>query len=223
MGTVAIVGIDHSGGEQLDEEEHGKLTHRGGCVEKHRLFKLDANDEVDDHCHARKEETAGHSFAVEHQEEGQIDERRTRLSLSILGMKEKGEEIRLSAYKGKKIVLYFYPKDSTSGCTAQACNLRDNYSELRKAGYEVIGVSVDNEKSHQKFIEKNNLPFTLIADTDKKLVEEFGVWGEKKLYGRAYMGTFRTTFLINEEGIVERIITPKEVKTKEHASQILNQ
>ena len=90
----------------------------------------------------------------------------------ILGINEKGEEIRLSAYKGKKIVLYFYPKDSTSGCTAQACNLRDNYSELRKAGYEVIGVSVDNEKSHQKFIEKNNLPFTLIADTDKKLVEK---------------------------------------------------
>ena len=141
----------------------------------------------------------------------------------VLGINEKGEEIRLSAYKGKKIVLYFYPKDSTSGCTAQACNLRDNYSELRKAGYEVIGVSVDNEKSHQKFIEKNNLPFTLIADTDKKLVEEFGVWGEKKLYGRAYMGTFRTTFLINEEGIVERIINPKKVKTKEHASQILNQ
>ena len=137
----------------------------------------------------------------------------------ILGTNEKGEEIRLSAYQGKKIVLYFYPKDSTSGCTAQACSLRDNYSELRKAGYEVIGVSVDNEKSHQKFIEKNNL----IADTDKKLVEEFGVWGEKKLYGRAYMGTLRTTFLINEEGIVERIITPKEVKTKEHAAQILNQ
>ena len=124
----------------------------------------------------------------------------------VLGINEKGEEIRLSAYKGKKIVLYFYPKDSTSGCTAQACSLRDNYSELRKAGYD-----------------KNNLPFTLIADTDKKLVEEFGVWGEKKLYGRAYMGTFRTTFLINEEGIIERIITPKEVKTKEHASQILNQ
>lgn len=141
----------------------------------------------------------------------------------ILGTNEKGEEIRLSAYQGKKIVLYFYPKDSTSGCTAQACSLRDNYSELRKAGYEAIGVSVDNEKSHQKFIEKNNLPFTLIADTDKKLVEEFGVWGEKKLYGRAYMGTLRTTFLINEEGIVERIITPKEVKTKEHAAQILKQ
>ena len=141
----------------------------------------------------------------------------------ILGTNEKGEKVCLSAYKGKKIVLYFYPKDNTSGCTVQACNLRDNYEELRKAGYEVIGVSVDNERSHRKFIEKNNLPFTLIADIDKKLVEEFGVWGEKKLYGRAYMGTFRTTFLINEEGIIERIITPKEVKTKEHAAQILNQ
>ena len=110
----------------------------------------------------------------------------------ILGTNEKGEEIRLSAYQGKKIVLYFYPKDSTSGCTAQACSLRDNYSELRKAGYEVIGVSVDNEKSHQKFIEKNNLPFTLIADTDKKLVEEFGVWGEKKLYGRKASHVMKT-------------------------------
>ena len=125
----------------------------------------------------------------------------------ILGVNEKGEEIRLSNYRGKKIVIYFYPKDNTS--------------ELRKAGYEVIGVSVDDEKSHQKFIAKNELPFTLIADTDKRLVEEFGVWGEKKLYGRAYMGTFRTTFLINEEGIIERIIGPKEVKTKEHAAQIL--
>lgn len=141
----------------------------------------------------------------------------------LLGLNEKGEEIRLSQYKGKKVVVYFYPKDSTPGCTSQACNLRDNYSELRKAGYEVIGVSIDNEKSHLRFIEKNNLPFTLIADTDKKLVEEFGVWGEKKLYGRSYMGTFRTTFLINEEGIVERIITPKEVNTKDHATQILNQ
>ena len=139
----------------------------------------------------------------------------------VLGINEKGEEIRLSDYKGKKIVLYFYPKDMTSGCTAQACNLRDNYSALRKAGYEVIGVSVDNEKSHQKFIEKNNLPFPLIADTDKKLVEQFGVWGEKSMYGRKYMGTFRTTFIINEEGVIERIITPKEVKTKDHAAQIL--
>ncbi|MBS6240607.1 MAG: thioredoxin-dependent thiol peroxidase [Bacteroides sp.] len=139
----------------------------------------------------------------------------------VLGINEKGEAIRLSDYKGKKIVLYFYPKDMTSGCTAQACNLRDNYSELRKTGYEVIGVSVDNEKSHQKFIEKNNLPFPLIADTDKKLVEQFGVWGEKSMYGRKYMGTFRTTFIINEEGVIERIIPPKEVKTKDHAAQIL--
>ena len=137
----------------------------------------------------------------------------------ILGIK--GEEIRLSNYKGKKLVLYFYPKDSTSGCTAQACNLRDNYDALRQAGYEVVGVSVDSEKSHQKFIEKNSLPFPLIADTDKKLVEQFGVWGEKSMYGRKYMGTFRTTFIINEEGVVERIIGPKEVKTKDHAAQIL--
>lgn len=139
----------------------------------------------------------------------------------ILGINEKGEEIRLSNYKGKKLVLYFYPKDSTSGCTAQACNLRDNYDSLRQAGYEVVGVSVDSEKSHLKFIEKNSLPFPLIADTDKKLVEQFGVWGEKSMYGRKYMGTFRTTFIINEEGIVERIIGPKEVKTKDHAAQIL--
>jgi len=139
----------------------------------------------------------------------------------ILGLNENGEEIRLSAYLGKKIVLYFYPKDNTSGCTAQACNLRDNYAELRKAGYEVIGVSVDDAKSHQKFIAKNELPFTLIADTDKKLVEQFGVWGEKSMYGRKYMGTFRTTFIINEEGIIERIILPKQVKTKEHSKQIL--
>ena len=140
----------------------------------------------------------------------------------ILGVNEKGEEIRLSDYKGRKVVLYYYPKDSTSGCTAQACNLRDHYAELREAGYAVIGVSVDSEKSHQKFIEKNALPFPLIADTDKKLVEQFGVWGEKSMYGRKYMGTFRTTFILNEEGIIERIISPKEVKTKEHASQILN-
>ena len=139
----------------------------------------------------------------------------------ILGINEKGEEIRLSDYKGKKLVLYFYPKDSTSGCTAEACNLRDNYDALRQAGYEVVGVSVDGEKSHQKFIEKNSLPFHLIADTDKKLVEQFGVWGEKSMYGRKYMGTFRTTFIINEEGIVERIIGPKEIKTKDHAAQII--
>jgi peroxiredoxin Q/BCP len=140
----------------------------------------------------------------------------------ILGINEKGEEIKLSSYAGRKLVLYFYPKDNTSGCTAEACSLRDNYSDLRKAGYEVVGVSVDSEKSHQKFIEKHQLPFPLIADTDKSLVEQFGVWAEKSMYGRKYMGTLRTTFIINEEGIIERIIGPKEIKTKEHAKQILN-
>ena len=139
----------------------------------------------------------------------------------LLGLNEKGEEIRLSQYAGKKLVLYFYPKDSTSGCTTEACNLRDNYATLRRAGYEVVGVSVDSAASHQKFIAKHELPFPLIADTEKTLVEAFGVWGEKSMYGRKYMGTFRTTFIINEEGIVERIFQPKEIKVKEHAEQIL--
>ena len=140
---------------------------------------------------------------------------------SLLGLNEKGEEVKASDFAGKKLVLYFYPKDSTSGCTAEACSLRDRYDELQKAGYEVLGVSVDSEKSHQKFIEKNNLPFNLIADTEKKLVETFGVWAEKKMYGRSYMGTLRTTFIINEKGEVEKIFTPKEIKTKIHAEQIL--
>jgi len=139
----------------------------------------------------------------------------------LLGLNEKGEEIRLSQYAGKKLVLYFYPKDSTSGCTTEACNLRDNYAALRRAGYEVVGVSVDSAASHQKFIAKHELPFSLIADTEKTLVETFGVWGEKSMYGRKYMGIFRTTFIINEEGIVERIFLPKEIKVKEHAEQIL--
>ncbi len=139
----------------------------------------------------------------------------------ILGIDENGNEIRLSNYKGQKVVLYFYPKDSTPGCTTEACNLRDNYEKLRKDNYAVIGVSVDNESSHRNFIEKNNLPFPLIADTDKKLVELFGVWGEKQMYGRSYMGTFRTTFIIDEEGIVSQIISPKEINVKEHAKQIL--
>lgn len=139
----------------------------------------------------------------------------------ILGKNQDGKEIRLSDYKGKKVVLYFYPKDSTPGCTAQACSLRDNYSELKKAGYEVIGVSADSEKSHQRFIEKQQLPFDLIADTDTALSAAFGTWGEKSMYGRKYMGMFRTTFIINEEGIIERIISPKEVNTKTHAQQII--
>ena len=140
----------------------------------------------------------------------------------VLGINEQGEEILLSNYKGKKLVLYFYPKDNTSGCTAEACSLRDNYAELRRQGYEVIGVSVDNEASHRKFIEKHDLPFPLIADTEKKLVEAMGVWGEKSMYGRKYMGTFRTTFLIDEEGFIERIFLPKEIKTKTHGEQLLS-
>lgn len=139
----------------------------------------------------------------------------------VLGYDENGKEIRVSDYKGKKIVLYFYPKDMTSGCTSEACNLRDNMAALQEQGYAVIGASVDDSKSHQKFIAKNELTFPLIADTDKKLVEQFGVWGEKSMYGRKYFGTFRTTFIINEEGIVERIIGPKQIKTKDHAKQIL--
>lgn len=142
---------------------------------------------------------------------------------NVLGINENGDEIKLSDYAGRKIALYFYPKDMTSGCTAEACSLRDSYSELRTAGYEVIGVSVDGMASHKKFIEKNDLPFSLISDTDKKLVEKFGVWAEKKMYGRSYMGTLRTTFIIDENGVIERIITPKEIKTKEHANQILKQ
>lgn len=139
----------------------------------------------------------------------------------ILGRNQDGKEIKLSDYKGKKLVLYFYPKDSTPGCTAQACSLRDNYSELKEAGYEVIGVSADSEKSHLKFIEKQQLPFDLIADTETTLSGLFGTWGEKSMYGRKYMGMFRTTFIINEEGIIERIISPKEVNTKTHAQQII--
>lgn len=140
----------------------------------------------------------------------------------VLGVNQNGKEIKLSDFKGKKVILYFYPKDNTSGCTAQACSLRDGYEELQAAGYEVIGVSKDSAKSHQGFINKQGLPFQLIADTDTLLNQQFGVWAEKKLYGRAYMGTARTTFIINEEGIIEKIIGPKEVNTKDHANQILN-
>ena len=139
----------------------------------------------------------------------------------VLGFDANGKEIKTSDYKGQKIVLYFYPKDNTTGCTAEACNLRDNYSELRKQGYAVIGVSVDDANSHNKFITKYELPFPLIADTDKKLVTQFGVWGEKKMYGRSYMGTLRTTFIIDENGIISKIITPKEIKVKDHAAQII--
>ena len=130
-----------------------------------------------------------------------------------------GNTIKLSDYKGKKVVLYFYPKDNTPGCTTQACNLRDNYDLLLKQGYQVIGVSSDSEKSHKKFIEKHELPFPLIADTEKEVHNLYGTWGEKNMYGRKYMGTFRTTFVIDEEGNISEII--KKVKTKEHTDQIL--
>lgn len=140
----------------------------------------------------------------------------------MLGTNEKGEEVRLGMFAGQKVVLYFYPKDNTSGCTSEACSLRDSYDELRRQGYEVIGVSPDSEASHSKFIAKYELPFTLIADTEKALAQAFGVWGEKKMYGRTYMGILRTTFIIGEDGTIERIFTPKEIKVKEHAKQILD-
>lgn len=139
----------------------------------------------------------------------------------FLGLDENGNEIHVSDFKGKKLVLYFYPKDSTSGCTQEACNLRDNYERFLAKGYAVVGVSVQDAKSHLKFKAKNNLPFPLIADTDMKLNEAFGVWGEKSMYGRKYMGTFRTTFIINEEGVVEKIFGPKQIKVKDHSNQIL--
>lgn len=132
---------------------------------------------------------------------------------------QNGETVKLSDYRGKKVVIYFYPKDNTPGCTAQACNLRDNYTDLQKEGYEVIGISTDSVDSHQKFAEKQSLPFTLIADEDKNINEAYGVWQEKSMYGRKYMGTARTTFIIDEKGIITDII--EKVKTSDHSAQIL--
>lgn len=130
-----------------------------------------------------------------------------------------GKEVSLDDFKGKKVVLYFYPKDLTPGCTAEACNLRDNYSTLKKAGFVVIGVSADSEASHAKFAEKKELPFTLLADTDKKIINAYGVWGPKQFMGRHYDGIHRKTFVIDENGKIERIF--EKVKTKAHAEQIL--
>ena len=140
----------------------------------------------------------------------------------ILGKDQNGNEVRLSDFAGKKLVLYFYPKDNTSGCTAEACSLRDNLPALAGKGYAVVGVSPDSEASHQRFIEKHGLPFTLIADTDHSLAEKMGVWGEKSMYGRKYMGILRTTFIIDPDGNIEHIFGPKQIKTKEHGNQILN-
>lgn len=132
---------------------------------------------------------------------------------------QSGNTISLNDYAGKKLVLYFYPKDDTPGCTAEACNLRDNYDSLLNAGFDVIGVSSDNEKSHQKFIGKYSLPFRLISDTDQKVSNDYGVWGLKKFMGKEYMGINRTTFLIDENGNIEKVI--EKVDTKNHIAQIL--
>lgn len=130
-----------------------------------------------------------------------------------------GQEVKLSDFRGKKVVLYFYPKDDTPGCTAQSCDLRDNYDRFLAQGYEVLGVSADDEKSHVKFRQKFNLPFDLLADTDHKMVNDYGVWGEKSMFGKKYMGINRTTFIIDENGIIEDIIS--KVNTEQHTSQIL--
>jgi thioredoxin-dependent peroxiredoxin len=132
---------------------------------------------------------------------------------------EKGETVSLADYKGKKLVLYFYPKDDTPGCTAEACDLRDNYQQFQSQGYEILGVSPDNEAKHQKFIDKYELPFSLLADTDNKVATAYGTWGEKSMYGKKYMGILRTTFVINEKGKIEKVI--EKVDTKKHTTQLL--
>ncbi|WP_448697289.1 thioredoxin-dependent thiol peroxidase [Mucilaginibacter sp. AW1-3] len=133
---------------------------------------------------------------------------------------QNGNDVTLSSFKGKNVILYFYPKDDTPGCTLEACSFRDNYQSLVGQGFEVIGVSTDDEKSHKKFEKKFNLPFTLIADNDKKIVEEYGVWVEKSMYGKTYMGTARTTFLINAQGIIKNIIT--KVDNQNATQQVLD-
>lgn len=135
------------------------------------------------------------------------------------GLDQDGKTVTLNQFEGKKVVLYFYPKDDTPGCTAEACDFRDNYQGLIAKGIVVLGVSTDDEKSHQKFATKHSLPFTLIADTDKKIVEAYGVWAEKNMYGKKYMGINRTTFIIDEHGVLSHII--KKVDTKNSTAQVL--
>ena len=139
----------------------------------------------------------------------------------VLGIDQNGKEIKASDYKGRKIVLYSYPKANTSGCTAEACSLQQHKAELEAAGYAIIGVSRDKAETQKKFADKYNLEFSLIADTDTTLLQQLGSWGEKNMYGRKTMGILRTTYLVNEEGVIEKIFTPKEIKTKIHAEQIL--
>ena len=139
-----------------------------------------------------------------------------------LGFDQDGNILRLSDFPDRKIILYTYPKDNTPGCTAEACSLRDHRDELRAKGYEIIGVSKDTIQSHKKFIEKQGLNFPLIADTETYLLQELGAWGEKTMCGRKTVGTLRTTYIVNEEGVIEHIFYPKQIKTKEHAEQILD-
>ena len=131
-----------------------------------------------------------------------------------------GNTVSLSDYKGKNVILYFYPQDDTPTCTKEACNYRDNYQSLLSKGFAVIGVSFDTEKSHKKFIKKYSLPFPLIADTDKKIIEDYGVWGEKTTFGRTYMGTFRTTFVIDKNGVISHII--RKVESGKASQQVLD-
>lgn len=135
------------------------------------------------------------------------------------GVDQNGNTIRLQDLRGRKVILYFYPKDDTPGCTKEACNLRDNYAALQEAGYTIIGVSADTIESHKKFAEKYKLPFSLLADPEKKIISAYQAWGKKKLYGKEYEGTLRITYIIDENGIISRII--KNVKPEQHASQIL--
>lgn len=135
------------------------------------------------------------------------------------GVNENGEEVKISDYAGKKLILFFYPKDDTPGCTAAACTLRDNFDVLKEHGFEMLGVSPDSAEKHTKFISKYKFPFSLLADTDKEVMQQYGVWGEKSMFGKKYMGVKRTTFVIDEDGNIEKVF--KKVKTKDHANQIL--
>lgn len=137
------------------------------------------------------------------------------------GKDQNGTPISLSDFMGKKLILYFYPKDNTPGCTAEACSLRDGYEELTKLGFDVVGVSADSEKSHQGFIGKFNLPFRLIADTNHEIIKAYGAWGEKKMYGKSYEGILRTTFVVGADGRIEKVFD--KVKTADHVNQILSE
>ncbi len=143
-----------------------------------------------------------------------------KIAPNFIAKDQNSEQIKLSQFRGKRVILYFYPKDSTPGCTAQACNLRDNYEELLEKGYVILGISTDSETRHQNFIAKNDLPFSLIADTEHLIHDLYGTWQLKKLMGREFMGTVRTTFVVNEEGVISKII--EKVKTKSHVAQILD-